>query len=342
MSAPLRVEVEIAIPIRNVADVIVARSEGERLAERIGIGKLQVADVAIGISELASNLVKHRAVQGMLMLRVVERDGVKALEVITSDRGPGITSIGHAMAEGYSTAGTLGIGLAAVERLMDEFEIASDATTGTVVTARKRLRPPGAHVGGPRFELGIMSRPIKGGHHNGDGYFVTQYEDRVVLAVIDGLGHGKNAEQAARVAVQVLRDQCHEPIAAIFEMCHQRLRQVRGATMAICRIDTEARLVCHAGVGNVKTRIYGSESSSDLRTHNGTVGINLPNTEVRDYRLPPDGLVIMFSDGISDRFSRQDIQALSDSTPETIARYLLDHFGRDHDDATVIVGRLNV
>lgn len=95
--------------------------------------------MATAISELARNIVRY-AVRGEIILRLVQNDGKKGIEVVANDDGPGIPDVGLAMQDGYSTSGGLGLGLPGTRRLMDDFEITSDFGKGTTVTVRRWRR----------------------------------------------------------------------------------------------------------------------------------------------------------------------------------------------------------
>jgi serine/threonine-protein kinase RsbT len=98
-----------------------------------------MAVVATAISELARNIVRY-AVRGEIILRLVQNNGKRGIEVVAADDGPGIADIGLAMQDGYSTSGGLGLGLPGTRRLMDDFEITSDFGKGTTVTVRRWRR----------------------------------------------------------------------------------------------------------------------------------------------------------------------------------------------------------
>ena len=203
VSIDMAMESETILSIGSDADVVLARARGGKLARNIGMGKVQVADVAIAISELASNIVKHRVIEGKIIIREIGDEGRKGIEVISSDRGPGIADIDQAMTDGYSTAGSLGIGLSAVNRLMDEFEVKSNEIEGTLITTRKWVKPELPYISVPDLDLSVFSRPLPGQRYNGDAYFVKRYEDKVILAIIDGLGHGQAAQEVDRFHLEL-------------------------------------------------------------------------------------------------------------------------------------------
>ena len=134
---PLKDETKIAI--QRDQDIVTARQKGRALAQRLGFSNSNLTLVATAISELARNILLY-AKTGEMTLGILEDHGRDGLVVVARDSGPGIADIGRAMQVGYSTSGSLGLGLPGVKRLMDEFEIVSRAGRGTTVTATKWRR----------------------------------------------------------------------------------------------------------------------------------------------------------------------------------------------------------
>jgi serine/threonine-protein kinase RsbT len=129
----------VRVSIDCDSDVVSARQKGRELASQCGFQPTDLAVVATAISELARNIVRY-AVRGEIILRLVQNDGKKGIEVVANDDGPGIPDVGLAMQDGYSTSGGLGLGLPGTRRLMDDFEITSDFGKGTTVTVRRWRR----------------------------------------------------------------------------------------------------------------------------------------------------------------------------------------------------------
>lgn len=121
------------------ADIVAARQKGRELAAQCGFQTTDLAVIATAISELARNIVRY-AVHGEIVLRLVEADGRRGVEVEANDDGPGIPDLALALQDGYSTSGGLGLGLPGTRRLMDDFELKSDYGKGTKVTVRRWKR----------------------------------------------------------------------------------------------------------------------------------------------------------------------------------------------------------
>jgi len=130
---------EVRVPIDRDADIVIARQKGRELASQCGFLSTDLAVVATAISELARNIVRYAA-RGEILLRLVNDNGKRGVEVVATDEGPGIPDLPLAMQDGYSTSGGLGLGLPGTRRLMDEFEIVSDFGKGTTVTVRRWKR----------------------------------------------------------------------------------------------------------------------------------------------------------------------------------------------------------
>jgi serine/threonine-protein kinase RsbT len=127
---------EIRVAIKSDQDIVVARQKGRLMATDLGFSMGDATLIATAISELARNIVSY-AHKGQITLKMVNGLNRQGIAVIASDDGPGILDIRQALRDGFSTSGSLGLGLPGVRRLMDEFEIASEPGRGTTVTVKK-------------------------------------------------------------------------------------------------------------------------------------------------------------------------------------------------------------
>jgi serine/threonine-protein kinase RsbT len=129
-------ESEIQVPINSDQDIVVARQKGRSLAMATGFSSGDATLIATVISELARNIVSYAKI-GEVELKVIRNSSRLGMQVLARDQGPGIPDIAQALRDGFSTSGSLGLGLPGVRRLVDEFEIQSASNQGTTVTARK-------------------------------------------------------------------------------------------------------------------------------------------------------------------------------------------------------------
>lgn len=188
-----------------------------------------------------------------------------------------------------------------------------------------------------RLKYGVISVPIMGATESGDAFCVIDEGDGALIAVADGLGHGALAAEASRLAMDYIRAHPQDTPQALVAGCHRVLGRTRGAVLAVVRIDRARQCLEHVGLGNIETRIVGAEKSYRPVTVNGIAGHSARKFRCEDFPFHPGDLLIMHSDGISDRFDLspaargRDLQMLADQ----IAR----EHGRHHDDQLLLIAR---
>ena len=127
---------KVHVSVREPADVAMARKHARDLAAQEGLPEVATEALATAVSEIAQNIVDH-AGAGDILIAALREKGRRGLLVIARDDGPGIADLAQAQKDGYSTSGTLGIGLSSARRFMDEFELVSAPGVGTTVTMKK-------------------------------------------------------------------------------------------------------------------------------------------------------------------------------------------------------------
>ena len=127
---------EIQVPINSDQDIVIARQKGRLLAAALGFSSVDATLLATAISELARNILTY-AKSGEIRLTAINGSARRGIRLVARDQGPGINDIQQALRDGFSTSGSLGLGLPGVRRLVDEFEIVSEKNRGTTVTAQK-------------------------------------------------------------------------------------------------------------------------------------------------------------------------------------------------------------
>lgn len=129
----------ITIAVDSDSHIVLARQKGRELAAELGFGPTDQALIATAISELARNIVSY-AKKGEIQISSVHQGEKVGIGVVARDQGPGIPNLALAPQDGFSTSGSLGLGLPGVRRLMDDFDISSSPGAGTTVTGRKWKR----------------------------------------------------------------------------------------------------------------------------------------------------------------------------------------------------------
>ena len=317
----LRVEDASAVPA--------CRKAVQVMAERLRFPAARIGQLALAVTEAASNLHKH-AEQGSLLL-CVNRDGPQpGIDLVTIDAGPGVRDVSAALRDGHSTAGTLGIGLGAIQRLADFADLYSRPGHGTSLVARFCASPP---VSQPRW-AGLI-RPITGEIECGDAYGVIPADGAVTAVLCDGLGHGPLAAAAAAAGVAaVLDDPAGEP-AALLERVHRRMSGTRGGAVGVVQVG--GQLARFAGLGNVAASIVSDGQRKSMLSIPGIAGVQARTIRQFEYDVPPGSAVIVHSDGISSRWEAAALPGLEARDPLLIAAVLLAEAGVHRDDAGVLV-----
>jgi len=282
--------------------------------------------VAIAATELANNMLLH-AGGGELLIQKLGYDESVTVELLAIDRGRGMTDISRCMTDGFSTAGTPGNGLGAVRRLASEFDLHSAPDEGTIVMARF------GRVPGVRF--GAVSIPLEGEVLCGDGWDLAIDPEALALFVIDGLGHGAFAAEAAQSGIEAFRTDPFAEPQDIMNRANASMSRTRGGAAACVRIAGEK--VSYAGVGNISAALVGAGKSTGLVSHNGTLGLHKRRGQQFEYRRDPGTVLVMHSDGVSARWDLKQNPTLLARHPAIIAASLYRDHARGRDDATVVV-----
>lgn len=311
-----------------------ARRHAARLASELGFDATLSGRVALLVTELGSNLVKH-ATHGRLLIASRSTPGAE-IEVLSVDAGPGIHDVTKSMQDGFSTGGTPGTGLGAVKRLSDDFDLHSEPGKGTVVVARVRAQPGS---GAARFQVGVAALCAPGERVCGDGWAVAMDGDAAAVLMADGLGHGPEAMKAAQAAVTAFVAQPFRPLVPALEQAHASLRTTRGAAVATVLLDGRASTIRSAGAGNVVTRVVSGTTNRTLLSQNGTVGAQIRRVEEVLSDWPPHALMVLHTDGLTQRWEPAVLRPLLGRDPSLAAAVLLRDQLRGKDDATVLVLR---
>ena len=331
-------EAGIAIAIDDSSQVGEARRSATAVAAAAGLNETEAGKFALIATEAATNIAKH-AVRGEIMLRSIAAPGLRAVELIAIDSGPGIPNLEQALSDGFSTAGSPGHGLGAMARLATHVDMFTGAGSGTVLAARVES-PRQAGRPGTTFELGVVRVPKRGETECGDHWgFVVGDDGRAMLAVADGLGHGVSAAQASRRAVELAEENASESAAMVVAAMHAGLRASRGAAIAVAELTADATAVRFAGLGNIAGALVGPLTSRSLVSHNGIAGHEMRKIQEFAYDWPGDALLILHSDGLSARWDLGRYPGLIRRHPSVVAGVLYRDFTRGRDDALVVVVR---
>jgi anti-sigma regulatory factor (Ser/Thr protein kinase) len=299
-----------------------------------------VGRLAIVVTEAATNIIRH-ADRGVVVLRALGSESDPVVEILALDKGPGIADIPRAMRDGFSTSGTAGQGLGAIRRLASFFQIYSQRDKGTALLARTGNSPrtPGGsnHVSSLDDRIGVISVALRGETECGDAWRIVLGRRRISVLLVDGLGHGPEAAAAASIATTMFARLAGSPPEEALQAVSEAMRSGRGAALSIVAIDEAARLVRFSGVGNVDGRLLVADQTEHLIPQNGIVGHTMPVVRSTVVPWPVGGLLVMHSDGIAPRWRLDAYPGLMTAHPALVAGVIYRDFGRDRDDATILL-----
>jgi negative regulator of sigma-B (phosphoserine phosphatase) len=188
------------------------------------------------------------------------------------------------------------------------------------------------------MEYGAVNRSKPGNRVSGDTFVFHEGQSGTLVAMIDGLGAGEAAHEAAERAKRCVSENTDVKLTELLQLCHHALRGTRGVVMMLMRVNTARKSVSFAGVGNIGVKVFSRISIKPI-SRNGIVGYRMNN--VREFRYPyTDGDVfILHSDGISSRFAVDENWVRDPKTDlQQVAQEIADVYGKD-DDMTVVVVR---
>jgi anti-sigma regulatory factor (Ser/Thr protein kinase) len=315
--------------VEEPSAVAACRAGAAALASRLQFPAARADELALAVTEAASNLHKH-AREGSLLIRISREGGTPGLELVTIDTGPGFRDMSLAMRDGHSTSGTLGIGLGAIRRLADFCDLYSVPGHGTVLAAR--FWPDRKQV---TVEFAGLIRPITGETECGDNFGALRSGATMTGVLCDGLGHGPLAATASAIAVAaVLEDPVSEP-AALVERAHRRMGHTRGGAIGVVQLaGGTARF---SGLGNITATLLVDGTRRNMLSVPGIAGHQARTIRQYEYDLTPGTSVILHSDGISSRWEAAALPGLAARDPLVVAAAVLAEAGSHRDDAGVLV-----
>lgn len=311
-----------------------ARRSAMAVAQSLGFDAGRRSDIGIVATEAANNIILH-AGSGEFLVCPFQSGSDVWLDLLALDNGPGIGDISRAFEDGYSSIGTAGQGLGAIQRISDAYSLYSLPQRGTVFWSRFLKNSSQADQ-----SLGTVNIPMKGETECGDAFLALPGASRSLYMVVDGLGHGKYAAEAADEAVFTVRGCAQESPTEIVMRTHDALKKTRGAAMSVAVVEHERRIVSYSGIGNISSLIVNVSTARNMVSQNGTLGAVLPR--VREYTYPFDdgSRLLMYSDGVSSKCSLSGYSGLQSRPLELIAGVLYRDFSRRRDDATVLLASL--
>jgi anti-sigma regulatory factor (Ser/Thr protein kinase) len=325
------------ISVRDQSAVAQARRQSASIARALGLDDPKAHDASIVVTEAATNILKHTPGGTIVLRHFLDASG-SGLEMLAFDQGPGM-DVARALRDGYSTAGSPGTGLGAIVRLADETEIYSAPGISTILMARFYLseQPPNVYLD-TDMAIGAVCLPASGETMPGDMWNIRIEPVAVSCLVLDGLGHGPLAAEAALAGVLAFKSGRGSP-RELLQTMNAAMAPTRGGSAAIARIEPGAGALRYCGVGNIAAAIVTPDGQKNLVSHNGTLGRDARKFAEYAYAWGPGATLVMHSDGLTSRWQVGQYPGILQRHPSILAAALYRDYCRGRDDATVIVVR---
>lgn len=325
------------MPVDDATGPARVRRAAVLLASGLGFSEHRTGEVAIAVTEVATNAYKYGK-NGKAVLGVLRRKGFAALEAVIFDAGPGIEDLGAVSKDGFSTGGTLGIGIGSAKRLSSSYASHSVMGKGTVTVLRFWQPGAPADVQAPSPVAGI-TRAISGEVQCGDNWAHRNDGRRMMLMLADGLGHGELAATASRAAVSAFLSSRATAPGIMLKEIDAALRRTRGAAAAVIAFERSSEVLTFAGIGNVGVWIESDGVRKGLASQPGIVGSFSRVIRDIDFALPQHALVVMHSDGLTSKWDLSAYPGIRAQDPTVVAATLMRDAGTHHDDASAVVAK---
>lgn len=318
------------IPITDESSVGEARRRALLIAQRLGLDETRAGELSLLATESSRNVLVHGG-GGQVVIAGMQSDSRSVARILAMDQGSGIANIAQAMADGYSTSGTMGGGLGAMKRMATVLDVFT-GHHGTIV-----LLELGEAANPHHLRIAGLAVPYPGERFCGDAWTFHDTPERTLILLTDGLGHGREAAEAAQEAIATFRKRQELAPGEILGFLHDALKKTRGAVGAVAEIRPGEGLLIYAGIGNISATVAAGSSSRSLVSHNGTLG--MVTARIQEFRMPwtSDSILVLHSDGLQAKWDLSSYAGLMARHPAIIGAALLRDFRRQRDDASVVV-----
>jgi negative regulator of sigma-B (phosphoserine phosphatase) len=184
--------------------------------------------------------------------------------------------------------------------------------------------------------IGYSVRPMPGEIHCGDACAVWSETDRVILVLADGLGHGPEAEEAAKAAIGCVSNMLNQSCEDVFSTCDQQLRHTRGVAMALAFIDPELHQITLATVGNIRAVLLSGAKERHLGGARGIVGAGFDGLAPETLQLKFGDTLMLYTDGLDEFLPLANLLRLPLSSNE-MAIKALELWAKPRDDAAFLI-----
>lgn|GEM_PF-2525609 len=310
----------------------------------------EIEDISFIASQLWRNTVCHNAVNGKISFFQITPLNCIGIEIISDDKDSKVEKTNKILKAGISDKDAIDGVLGTINSFSDFFEIISDTeyvskkgmpvnTTITVRLWRKTLNDASGKDSS-KIKVSVITRPYTGFSVNGDCYYIKSLADREIIAVVDGLGHGMEAHEAASRAVKIIEENTQHSIEDIIKYINTALMDMRGAVIALFIIYKYTNEFEMISIGNIDCRHITAGSTIKLLSYNGYVGAYGGKCKAQKHIYNNGDMLVLCSDGISSKWEVGNYAESVTQNPSLLCNMVFNEYEKHNDDATILVAVL--
>lgn len=311
----------------------------DAIARQVGFTDSEIKE----ITDVATNLIAHliyRAKNGVMICSPIVDKIRRGIRIEVDDNVQATESINPIVSDRRSLSAQSELNIEAINQLMDFFEIGPTQVgkMGLRIVC-KRWLPSTTTSGSPcQLDFGVVTRahpehPVD----NGDSFIIRRDRSQALVGVIDGVGHGKLAHHAAKIAHECVEKYTDETLITLFSHVANACRPTRGVVMALAQIDWLENRLSITGIGNVEVRLLTPQQNNRLNINRGILGFNTVLPKMLQHAWDNNSILVLHSDGISPDWEPSDFPDFYTSRAQVIAQRLFARLADNDDDATIIV-----
>jgi len=188
------------------------------------------------------------------------------------------------------------------------------------------------------LDYASFGRPCFGERVSGDNAIIEENNGFVFLGIIDVLGHGVDANALSLRIEKFLQKNWTNNVTETLLNLHKHCKGTLGAAVGLGVLNVKTQELSYCGVGNTVIRVFGQKSRR-LYSTDGIVGSRIRTPVEQKLYLTPSDILLLYTDGIKDRFELSDYPQILYESPASIVRNIVRRFEKVYDDATCIVLR---
>lgn len=186
------------------------------------------------------------------------------------------------------------------------------------------------------LDYACFGRPCFGERVSGDNAIIEERNGFVLLGIIDGLGHGQNANLVSLQIEKFLQKHWTNNVKETLLKLHENCQGSLGAAVGLGVLEIKTGELSYCGVGNTVVRVFGKRSRR-LYSTDGVIGTRIRTPVEQKLYLSQSDILLLYTDGIKDRFELNDYPQILYESPQSLVRNLVRRFEKKYDDATCIV-----